>query len=345
MLGYIFLVSTVGVLEYYRQGNTRALWVLPPLFLVWINTHGSWIVGLGVIFIVWLCGLKEFQLGGIVARRWSTTERLRLELVFALCIGAIAITPYGTRLAAYPFMVATSLPLNVANILEWMPMPFNLFGGKVFLFLVLGFFLCQMILRFTCRLHELVLFVGGAVMAFLHVRFVLLFVPFFAPLLATILAQWLPKYDRKKEHYLLNAILMAACVAGIVRFMPTENDLKNIVSRQFPVRAVDYLRAHHVPRPMYNTYGYGGYLISAFPDQKVFIDGRGDLYEVGGAFRDYLEVANLKPAAFSVLRSYGIKSCLLDRKEPLATVLSAMPDWKQEYSDDVSALFVRRDAP
>jgi len=93
---------------------------------------------------------------------------------------------------------------------------------------------------------------------------------------------------------------------------------------------------------MYNTYGYGGYLIWALPEQKVFIDGRGDLYERGGTLSDYSEVARLETAAFAVLRSYRIQSCLLRRSEPLATVLGNDSDWHKEYSDDISVLFVRR---
>lgn len=344
MFGYLFIILTLIVLERYRQGKTKTLWLLPPLFLVWINTHGSWVIGLGIIFVVLAAGLFEFKVGAIESKRWSYKQRLQLELVLALSLAAIPFTPYGTQLAAYPFMVASSLPLNVSNVLEWFPMPFNLLGGKIFLGLVLGYFVLHMLLRFTVRLHEFALFFGGTVMAFLHVRFVLLFVPFFAPLLAALLAQWLPKYERRKDKYVLNAILMAAAVVAMVHYMPSGADLKEIVSKQFPVRAVDYIRGHNVPGPMYNTYGYGGYLIGALPDQKVFIDGRGDLYEAAGAFGDYLQIAGLQPAAFSILRSYGIQSCLLERKEPLATVLGALPDWKQAYTDDTSVLFVRRDA-
>jgi hypothetical protein len=342
MLGYLFLVLTLIALERFRQGKPRALWFLPLLFLLWINTHGSWTIGLGVIFIFWASGLMEFRLGGIEARRWSATERIRLELVFLLCLAAVPLTPYGTRLAAYPFTVASTLPLNVGNVLEWQPMPFNIPGGKLFLVVVLAFFVAQMVFQLTWRLAEVTLFFGGVLMACLHVRFLLLFVPFFVPMFATLLARWLPLYDKKKEHYVLNAVLMAAVVVGIVKYFPTGSDIRGIVARTFPVRAVEYLRQHPTPGPMFNTYGYGGFLIWMLPEQKVFIDGRGDLYEDGGAFSEYLEVADLKPAAFAVLRAHRIQSCLLERKEALATVLAAHPDWEQRYSDDVSVLFVRR---
>jgi len=259
-----------------------------------------------------------------------------------LSLAVIPITPYGTQLAAYPFTVASTLPLNVGNILEWQPMPFNIAGGKLFLIIVLGFFLCQMIAPLKVKLFEAVLLFGGIAMACLHVRFLLLFVPFSAPLLAVMLARWLPPYARKKDHFALNTILMAAVIIAIAHYFPTEADLKKTASQSFPVRAVEYLRQHPVPGPMFNTYGYGGYLVGMLPEQKVFIDGRGDLYEDAGVFAEYLEVADLKPGAFEVLRAHGIQACLLDRKEPLATALDSIPDWEQRYSDGVSVLFVRR---
>ncbi len=345
MLGYLFLIVTLIALERFRQGKPRALWFLPLLFLLWVNTHGSWIIGLGTVFVYLASGLFQFRLGGLEARRWTPAERLRLEFVFLLCLAAVPLTPYRTRLAVYPFEVASSLPVSVANIQEWQPMPFNFLGGKLFLALVLAFVFLQIAFRFTWRLEELALFLFGTMMACLHVRFLLIFVPFFAPLFAVVLARWLPPYDRAKEHYALNAALMALVVAAMVWYFPSRTDLERIVSRQFPVEAVAYLRLHPVPGPMFNTYGFGGYLVwSRAPEHKVFIDGRSELYERGGLLADYMHITLLEPGALAVLRNYGVQACLLGPGEPLATVLAALPDWQRIYSDHTSALFVRRNS-
>jgi hypothetical protein len=167
-------------------------------------------------------------------------------------------------------------------------------------------------------------------------------VPFGAPIFAVVLARWLPPYDRKKDHPILNAVLMAVTIVAIGRYFPTHAGLEKIVAQTFPVRAVEYLRQHPVKGPMFNNYAYGGYLVGNLPEQKVFIDGRGDLYEDAGVFGEYLELAQLKPAAFEVLRAHNIQSCLLDSKEPLAIALAVYPDWQKRYTDGVSALFVRR---
>jgi len=177
-------------------------------------------------------------------------------------------------------------------------------------------------------------------MACLHLRFLLLFVPFFAPLFATMLARWVPPYDRIKDRYVLNAILMAVVVVLVVRYFPTQMELHKGISEKFPVGAVEYMSRHAVPGPTFNNYNFGGYMI--WSGYKVFIDGRSDPYERGGAFSDYLFISHMKPGTASVLNAYGIQSCLIERDEPLATMLAVLPGWQKVYADNLSVLFVKR---
>jgi hypothetical protein len=347
MLGYLFLVLTVLVLERFRQGRHGTIWLLPVLMLVWENSHGSWIIGMGTIFVYWMSGLFEFRLGNVEARRWSAAERKIISFVFLLCVAVLPITPYGTQVAISPFEFAFKLPLNVQHILEWQSMPFSLPGGKLFLLLLLGFFVLQMVMDFTWRVEELALFLFGTVMACLHVRFLLIFVPFAAPLFGVVAARWTDVYHRSKDKFALNAIMMAGVAAAIFFFFPTKAELQEKVALDFPVVAVDYLNANPqaAPEPMYNTYGFGGYLVWARgPEHKVFVDGRGDVYERGGLFADYIHIADVRPEALTLLDHYGIQSCLVQRDEALATLLSASPRWKRTYVDTVSALYVRAGA-
>jgi hypothetical protein len=345
MLGYLFLILVLIILEKFRQGKNNALWFLPPIFLLWVNTHGSFIIGTCVVAFYLVAGLWEFRVGTIEGRKWTGQQRVRLEMALLLSLAVLPLTPYGAQVAVYPFDMAFGQPINVANIQEWQPMPFNVGGGKLFLVVVVAFFVAQMLMQVTMWIGDAALFFGGFTMACLHRRFLLLFVPFFAPVAAGLLARWLPPYHRKKDHFYLNAAIMASVVAAIIWYFPKTSDLEKAVDQIYPVRAVQYLRQHPVHAPMFNEYGFGGFLVGQLPELPVFIDGRGDLYERAGIFGEYIEVADLKPAAFRILDQHHIQACLLHRKDALSTALGAMPGWELRYSDALTAIYVRRTAP
>lgn len=340
MLGYLFLILTMILVVRFRQGKIGTLWFLPLLMMVWINSHGSWVIGMGVLFVYWIAGLFEFQLGGIEAKKWNPAERRRISLVFLISLILLLVNPYGTELLAFPFRIQAGYPVTYATIVEWFPMPFDQLVGKVFLFLVLGLIVAQIAWRFRWRLEEFALCLLGIMTACLHIRFMLLFVPFFTPILACVLARWVPEYSRRKDKYMLNGIIMASAAAAMFFYYPTRARLEQRVAQQFPVQAVAYLRDHAVPGPMFDSYGFGGYLV--WSGQRVFIDGRSEIYENGAVLQDYVQLSLLKPGGLDVLRRYRIQSCLLEPDAPLATVLTALPGWQRVYSDGTSVLFVRR---
>ncbi|MDZ7666367.1 MAG: hypothetical protein U5K27_13775 [Desulfotignum sp.] len=42
---------------------------------------------------------------------------------------------------------------------------------------------------------------------------------------------------------------------------------------------VDHIKAGNIHGNLFNQYRWGGFLLWAIPDQKVFIDGRMDVYQ------------------------------------------------------------------
>ena len=344
LLGYIFLLLTLICLERFRQGRQKTLWILPAVFALWVNTHGSFVFGLMALGLYWAAGLTSFRAGSLEAEPWAPQQRRHLALIFLLCVVALTITPYGTRLAANPFDMAFSQPVNIANVQEWQPMPFGLLPGKIFLAIVLLFLVAQLVFRLKYRVEELTLLLFAIYAACVHRRFILFFAIIFAPWTARLLARWVPGYHADRDRYLLNFALILLISMGIVKFFPSSQELDQVIRNGFPVGAVNYLREHPAPGPVFNEYFWGGYIIHTLgARQRVFIDGRADVYENGGVHSDYLRIIDLDQQALRLLRKYGIRACLIRRGTPLATLIGALPDWRQVYADDVSVIFVLPD--
>jgi hypothetical protein len=344
LLGYMLFLVTLICLEEFRRGRRVALWFLPPVFLAWANTHGTFIFGLAALGLAWFSGHLGFQCGVIVSVRRGDSETRRLAAVTLLSLLALGMTPYGTRLATVPLEMAFLQPTNIANIQEWMPLTAERFLGGVVLILLVAVLLSFLALRRTFRFEDLALLVLATFFAFLHLRFAVLFLLVAVPLLARALAGWLPAYDAKKDRPLLNAALMLLLLLGIVRYFPTEVQLEASRAEHFPVAAADYIERHSVAGPVFNDYSWGGYLAWVWGShRRTFIDGRADVFEHAGTLADYLLITRLDATSLRLLDKYDIQACLIRRESPLATLLNAAAGWQRVYSDEVSAVYERRE--
>jgi hypothetical protein len=344
LLGYIFLLITLICLERYRQGLQKSLWILAPFFLVWVNTHGSFILGFCVLGLYWICGLVPFKAGGLTMEPWQPRQRIHLEIVLLLGCVTLPFTPFGGQAFIFPIEKALFFPQQSAHILEWVPLNFSQWEPKVMLVLLFAFLLAQVAFQLTYRVEELFLVLFTAYMTCAHTRFVILFALVFAPVAASLLARWAPNYEPENDKPVINAVLIIVIILAIGRAAPSKKELaKRVASNSsFPVEAVDYLRRHSVPGPMYNDYGFGGYLLWTLgPEHNVFIDGRGDFYEQAGVFSDYISVQDVHPDALSLLQTYRVNSCIIQRTSPLATLLRSRSDWKEIYEDPISSIFIR----
>jgi hypothetical protein len=345
LMGAIFLAITLIVLEKFRQGSARALWILPPLFLIWVNTHGSFVFGFLALGVTWLAGQTEFSAGGIFAERWTKQQSLQLLVSIFFCVLVLPLTPYGTRVAAYPLTMALGQPVNVNNIQEWQPVGTEMMLGKFFLIVVLLFFVVSLLQQPRFRLAEVALALFGVYAACVHLRFIMLFVILVAPLWAHMLARWVPRYRPDIDHPWINAALMGAIACGMIFFFPSHRDLDERVQKDYPESAVQYLLHHPVRGKVLNDYGWGGYLIwSGAPKDAIFIDGRADIYEFEGVLSDYLSITRLEPKALQLLWKYNVQACLIPRDSALSTTLSATPGWQRVYQDSLAALYVRKAA-
>lgn len=342
LLGYIFFATTVLTLDIVEKGRTNALWIFPPLFLAWVNTHGSFILGLMVLGFYWASGSVDFRLGMLVAKKRTKLQQRSLLLVIFGSLLALFMTPYGLRLATYPFEIGVLQPVNLSYIPEWQPIHFAATWGQAFLILLLIWLVGQALLPTTHRLEIMVPLMVAAYETFLHRRFLVIFVLLFVPVLAEFIARFVHNYDASKERYIMNAVLIAGLLGFIFMLIPSRARLESTLQNSFPVSAVAYLREKPIPVGMFNEDHWGGFLIwSLAPQQKVFIDGRIDFYEYAGVLQDYVRIISLEEDPRPLLSKYGIRACLIQRNAPLETFLEASGDWTREYEDRIAILLVK----
>ena len=339
LFGYVCLIILLAILECFRSKGRAPLWLLPPLFCLWINTHGSWCLGLMVLGIFTACGFVEGEWGVVQAYRWSPRQLRQLIGTFCASCAALFVNPYGYRLVLYPVDMAVRQRLNMAFIEEWASINFHRGRGQVVLVLLAVLFCSALAMRHRWRLSDLALtliaFYGG----FCHERLLFLAGIIVAPIVAE-LADSVPHYQPEADKPWLNAAIICGILAFVVFRFPGPAQLERQVGAEFPAEIMPYLESHPPSGRVLNDYDWGGYLGWRDPQLKVFVDSRVDIFEYAGVFKDYIDLMRFKKP-LKILDEYRIRYVLMPPGAPIVVLLKSLPNWKVVFRGRLSTLLER----
>jgi hypothetical protein len=298
--GLLGLAATVLVVE-----GRRPWWWLLPIVWVWVNSHGSFVLGLG-----WLV---------LVAIGERLDGRPRPDVLpwvggFAAGLVVACVNPLGPRLLAFPLAVVSRREA-FSHVAEWRSPSFQGAAGGLTLLCLVG--VVVVLARWRPPWRDL-LPVAAFVVAALAAQRNL---PMAAVVVAPVLGRALRPAsvgvdDRRPDLHLAIAGLLGALGLLFVVVAATASafDLDG-----YPVRA-----ALLVPTPskVATTDIAAGYLIlERGADARVMIDDRVDLHPVRLA-KDYVRLLDGKPDALGILDRYDPDAVVWQTDTPLHAQLA-----------------------
>jgi hypothetical protein len=142
----------------------------------------------------------------------------------------------------------------------------------------------------------------------------------------------------------LNVLLLVAAplMLAVMRVHHSVANQSMVEAQQFPAAAVEFMRAHRPLQPIYNDYGWGGYLIwKLSPDYRVYVDGRADVY--GDAFiEEFLATHAGETKWQESLNKHGVRTVLIKPDVALASLLRQEQGWQKIFEDQQAIIFTRR---
>ncbi len=338
LFGWLCMMGLLLILDHFKRTGD-ALWLLPPLFMLWINFHGSWVFGFVVLGATIAAGLVEGEWGLVVARRWSSSELKKLLLAVLVSAAALFFNPFGYKLVFYPFDLLFRQQGVIQYIEEWQPVDFGTTNGKLALIVILAVLAAALFSKRRWASDEAILTAFALWEALLHARFMFFAGLIIAPILAPDLTLF-PPYDRDLDKPWLNAAIIAAVISGMAYFFPTQAQLEQRIDDVYPRSAVEFMQRQHINGRIFNRYGWGGYMEWHMPEVKTSIDSRADIFIYNGVFHDFLDAMALQHS-FETLDKYRIDYILIQPKQPMSYLLENSMQWRTIYADHVAVLFER----
>jgi hypothetical protein len=338
-ISWLFLGALLSAMLVARPEHRWRPWLAVPLFAVWANVHGLYVIGLGVLGVYVL-----FTLLGrtpMAPRRWEMLGVLVASFV------ASSLTPAGPAGLLYPLRYVEAGDWGLRHISEWQSPNFHDPVQLGLLALILAVVINGM--RATPGWLA-AMAACGIVGALLATRNVPLAALLSLPTLALGLADRLPprpairsprvqRVRRTMELGLAAAVLVAAVVI-VPRLPAVAGD--GVIQRSFPVAAVDRLEELHPDARVLAEYHWGGYVTYRLFDAgaRVFVDGRNDMYDER-ILDDYVSIRNADDDWESLLDSYGADAILLPPEAALVSGVAQDAGWCEVHRDGVAVLLLR----
>lgn len=359
----------------------KRIWLLVLIQVLWVNMHGYFFLGpLTTAFFVF----AEFIRRKVKFLPWhwkgqlalSDTVYRRLKQVLLLVILACFLNPNGLKGAGYPFFVMKEIFSGKTNIFfEYIKelQPTLTFGRRVVNFdyykiitisslalMVINFkkiriidiLLISFYFLFALRIRNIVFFsfIGYVIIVFYigqTVQKIAAMVEVRQPF-----KQSLAFLYRSISAIALIAIFWVEINSGLdanyydFEAKETKSLLLGTEERSYPKKAVDFILSNSISPRMFNDFNSGAYLIGrAYPQRKVFIDGRTEIYGQE-FFQAYVDFLNRDSTFFDCLvTKYNLEAAMVSmaHSDPPLVVkhMYEHPQWELVFLDKNAVIFLK----
>lgn len=339
-LGLAVLINVLGTRHW--------IWLV-PLFAVWSNLHPGFLYGLAMIAIWSLATWIDDLTGhGEANRGWQA-----LIVPFLIAAVASLFNPFGWALHAHALGhfgsdVAKAIEefrrLNVAS-------PYGITVMTTTFLVVIGAAAHRRWIGWPALL------VTGAAFyaALLTIRNAPLMGFFALPLAARSLTpvvgdlpHWafgrmrleFARSDARQQLFSITAVVLLLFVVAVGTLAPRLQLLPARFSAEtFPEAAVASGRGSLPPGRVLTEYTWGGYVLYAWPGQRLFIDSMVDFYGID-LLNDYGKMSSAENGWEKILAKWKVSIVLFPPDSPIISGLRHRAGWRVVHEDDIAVLLV-----
>lgn len=338
VLGVLALVVLLWVVEVPDSWvGRRPLVALPVLLWCWANVHGTFALGfayLGAHLLGrWLDG----------HRPWEGRER-RLLLGTALAAVVVFINPYGVGLVTFPVALLGRSDI-LRHVVEWGSPDFHSLRGELYAAWIVVFLVLLARAPSKVARRDLLVSLPFLVLGLWALRNIALAPLVGLPIAARAVATS-ARPDNTARASRLGWVLAGTLAFLLVVFTVRAAEQPDFAFAGYPVGAMAAVqRDGLLGQRLLTSDADAGYVILRYwPEQRVFIDDRYDMYP-RPVINAYFTLAEAKPGWEAVLNRYNIQVIVWARAEPLVGLVEESGQWHRVYQDANRVVLVRDGVP
>lgn len=349
------LVSYLLYLHKWKKKN-HLIWLV-PIFLIWGNLHGGYVLGVILLGVMIGGELLNKIIPGKTEFHMDWPEIRKLVFWASSGMLAVLINPFGIGMWKIPFNTVGVKALQ-DFISEWASPDFHQLFQQPMLWMLFLIFIAIGISKKTIDGTDLLSLIVFSWFAFTARRnfgpFAMVSAPVVSRHLHDIFENWKSEGKNKNKlsatagnisdntrNWINLAIIVLLVVAASWKAVDVNKTsfVREKESEIFPSQAVDILLNENNPGKIFNEYNWGGYLIWHLRDFQVFVDGRTDLYG-DEILDDYLAVVKVQKGWNQILDINKIDILLIKSGSNLE-IFAKNKGWHTIYKDSIAVVLGR----
>jgi hypothetical protein len=353
------LAAQFWILLEIHRGRWQWSLALPPLFALWINTHGGALAGIVLLFMTAAATTAQLFLaksGPAAIRFWldggsSPRVIVTLWISTAVTAASLLLNPWGVGLIRW--LIGSVLWLR-PEIGEWNAAKLDWDHDAFFLcaaFTIVAFLMS----RRPRSLWQIAMTVALGIMAFRSLRHTPLFciatLAFVPPHLADVLHRFRAHFKRLEGlgrrpgvRRILTTFFMLASTGIIAAAFTLHKErawTMEVPRQQYPVSAVQFIREHGLRGNLLVFFDWGEMCIWELPDSLVSLDGRLDTCYPQDVIAAHWKFYNAGPVDGTALDIGRADFALLPVDLPGALALVKQHGWQAVYLDNLAVVLVK----
>lgn len=324
----LVLFALVQLILLERDRRPTLLALLPPLFVVWANVHGTFPLGILLIFIA-------------LVEQLERRSRIRpLGIVLVVSVLATGATPWGFGVWRYLVEISTN-PRITSWVQEWQPSTLRSLPGAEFFVSVAAVVAVLARSRTPLRWSSILTLVLFFVLGVWSIRGIYWWAVVAAPVVASIL----PGRDTAatEQRSLANGGLVLGMLLLLLALLIPWTLRPTSLLLDAPSEMSDRLLAVVEPGDRVLTaQRWGSWFEYRLPGHSIFVDSRIELYP-DNVWRDYFSVSGAASGWQQILDRWGIDFVAAERREQpkLLGALERVAGWRTLYRGPDGVLFAR----
>lgn len=351
---FLFFTIVYYLFVKYAKFKSKTIYFVPFIFILWVNFHGSFLVGFLTFLLLILISL--------FLKKIDPYQIKTLIKISILSFLATIINPYHLNAWKQALEIGFNSSLNLKAInIDWKPLITSGNNGWIFALFIILTVMIAASLKLKIQLQEKVLLTIFFIFSLYTARFALPLLVFYIPFTHLVISEFISRINNnilrlppiKIAIISLSLVFVLVAITNIVQLTTVYNNFdsySNFLQTRSPnkfayaswhYRSSQYIVDHFADKNILIDANWSGYLLLLNPKVKVFYYGAMDNYFYNNTSfaYEYLKLINGNNKTEEMLENFKVDIVYLPPTYPIVKNLKLNPNWKIILENNKAIVF------